>query len=253
MRIHADPPANTHAQAILLQDSAWDVLAPADRAAVLAVLPPGAGAGAQRPDAASLRNDDAFRNDCVRYADGLADGLHDPEWLLQAFAAHELRAAGEFDDFLRRRFEDNWELPLPLAMQPAAMRSAARDAAAVIAAAGEVAAATSDAAVVVAAVPGADVGGDDGLVAATTGDEETAEAEAGSVDPKDAVEPNSDADRLAGEAGQGRPVDKTVAAGVASAQDLIDHEKREVDAEDKGTPKADPESNIDVSTGASAG
>ena len=77
-----------------------------------------------------MRNDDAFRNDCVRYAEALADGVHDREWLLQAFAAHELRAAGEFDDFLGRRFEESWDVALPAAMQPAAMRKAADDAAA---------------------------------------------------------------------------------------------------------------------------
>jgi len=42
----------------------------------------------------------------------LAQGRHDPQWLRDAWRAHERRKAGDFDDFLISKFEEDWG-PLP--------------------------------------------------------------------------------------------------------------------------------------------
>lgn len=59
-------------------------------------------------------NDDSFRYDCAAYTESLVQGRHDPDWLAQAWAAHERRKAGDFKDFLRTKLERDWEVTLPL-------------------------------------------------------------------------------------------------------------------------------------------
>ena len=58
-------------------------------------------------------NDDNFRYDCARFSENIALGRHDPEWLGSAWAAHERRKAGDFDDFLVKRFEEEWQTTIP--------------------------------------------------------------------------------------------------------------------------------------------
>lgn len=72
-----------------------------------------AGTPDARPNPVSLRNDDNFRNDCARYSENIELGRHDDEWLSQAWTAHEKHKRGDFNDFLRDTFEEDWETELP--------------------------------------------------------------------------------------------------------------------------------------------
>ncbi|KAL8725752.1 MAG: hypothetical protein Q9166_007152 [cf. Caloplaca sp. 2 TL-2023] len=49
-----------------------------------------------------------FRLDCRNLQEDLRAGRMDPEWQLQAHQAMEERAAGDFDDFKEREFEEFW-------------------------------------------------------------------------------------------------------------------------------------------------
>lgn len=97
---------------------AWSCLDADDHAEIVALFPDRrhvltADDGAARPNMESLMNDDSFRCDCAAYTESLVQGRHDPEWLAQAWAAHERRKAGDYDDFLRAKFESDWEVTLP--------------------------------------------------------------------------------------------------------------------------------------------
>ncbi|KAK3326256.1 Asx homology domain-containing protein [Apodospora peruviana] len=105
-------------RAILLLPEAWNVLATEEKKEVLAqfldethIL--GAGTEDARPDPKSLRNDDDFRHDCVRYLENIETGKHDEDWLYQAWVAHEKHKRGDFDDFLRKGFKNDWGITLP--------------------------------------------------------------------------------------------------------------------------------------------
>jgi hypothetical protein len=110
--------ANIDYQAILLHPLAWDILTPEEKQDVLAKFPDethllDAGTQDARPNPASLRNDDNFRYDCARYCENIELGRHDEEWLSQAWVAHEKHKRGDYDEFLRERFEAEWETKLP--------------------------------------------------------------------------------------------------------------------------------------------
>lgn len=112
------PFSDTAPQAILLLPEAWEVLTPEEKQDVLAKFPDethilDAGTPEARPNLVSLRNDDNFRHDCARYCENLELGRHDEEWLAQAWIAHEKHKRGDFDEFLRRQFEEEWEIALP--------------------------------------------------------------------------------------------------------------------------------------------
>lgn len=66
-----------------------------------------------RPNFETLMNDDSFRYDCAAYVDNLARGRHDPQWLRDAWCAHESRKRGEFDWFLGDKFEEDWGVDIP--------------------------------------------------------------------------------------------------------------------------------------------
>lgn len=105
-------------QSILSNPLAWSSLEPEDREQILALFPDQrhirAGEdGAPQPNMESLMNDDSFRYDCAAYTESLAQGRHDPDWLAQAWAAHERRKAGDFDEFLRSKFENDWDVKIP--------------------------------------------------------------------------------------------------------------------------------------------
>ncbi|KAL2167173.1 hypothetical protein VTG60DRAFT_1628 [Thermothelomyces hinnuleus] len=113
------PLAYADLRAILLHPDAWDVLTPEEKKEVLAKFPDGtpildAGTEAARPDLASLANDDNFRYDCVRYCENIELGRHDEEWLRQAWVAHEKHRRGDYDDFLREQFEEDWAIKMPV-------------------------------------------------------------------------------------------------------------------------------------------
>ncbi len=109
---------NNILQAILLLPGAWGVLTEEEKKSILAKFPDdshiiGAGTADARPNVQSLRNDDNFRHDCARYCENIEQGRHDDEWLNQAWVAHEMHRVGEFDDYLRQKFEEDWDTKLP--------------------------------------------------------------------------------------------------------------------------------------------
>lgn len=103
---------------------AWDVLGADDKTEILALFPDQAhilaadDSGDARPDFGSLMNDDTFRHDCSVYTENVAEGRFDPEWLACAWAAHERRKAGDFDEHLVAKFENDWQTELPDEMKP---------------------------------------------------------------------------------------------------------------------------------------
>ncbi|KAF4453805.1 hypothetical protein F53441_3583 [Fusarium austroafricanum] len=112
------PLASADLRSILSNPMAWDILGKEEKAEILALFPDSqhvlrAGTEQACPDFASLMNDDSFRHDCAAYTENIAQGRHDPEWLAQAWAAHERRKMGDFDEFLDSRFKDEWEVELP--------------------------------------------------------------------------------------------------------------------------------------------
>ena len=84
-----------------------------DRSHVLDV-----GTDNARPNFESLMNDDGFRSDCAAYIENLSNGLHDVQWLSDAWSAHERRLAGEFDGYLAGKVEQDWEVVLPDTAKP---------------------------------------------------------------------------------------------------------------------------------------
>ncbi|KAK1984053.1 Asx homology domain-containing protein [Colletotrichum cereale] len=117
------PLASADLRTILCQPAAWDILSREERAEIITLFPAGTrildpGTDNARPDLDALRNDNNFRHDCATYADNIAMGKHDPEWLEQAFAARERRRARDFDSYLKQKFEDEWSCELPEASGP---------------------------------------------------------------------------------------------------------------------------------------
>ncbi|OLN84965.1 hypothetical protein CCHL11_04017 [Colletotrichum chlorophyti] len=124
------PLASADLRKILCQPAAWEVLSPDERAEIMALLPAGtriigSGTDDTHPDFDALRNDDNFRHDCATYTDNITQGKHDPEWLDQAWAAHQRRKAGDFDAYLAQKFEDEWSCELPEDFKPKRQRSTA--------------------------------------------------------------------------------------------------------------------------------
>lgn len=104
-------------RSVLCHPSAWDGLSASQQARLLAVMPArfvkDAGTAAARPDALALSNSDDFRHDCARYVGNIRNGRHDPEWIRQAREAHDRRAAGDFDDYLRAKFREDFDVDPP--------------------------------------------------------------------------------------------------------------------------------------------
>lgn len=71
----------------------------------------------------SLQNDDNFRHDTEEYVSNLKAGMHDPAWLQDAWAAHEARAAGQFDEYCIRKLEADWKTTIPNELKPEHLRS----------------------------------------------------------------------------------------------------------------------------------
>ncbi|KAL7823859.1 Asx homology domain-containing protein [Trichoderma gracile] len=116
------PLATANLRSILCNPMAWTSLDQADKAEILALFPDrdhilDAGTEDARPDLASLMNDDSFRYDCAAYTENIAQGRHDPEWLASAWSAHERRKAGDFDEFLVEKLEEDWGVEIPAEMR----------------------------------------------------------------------------------------------------------------------------------------
>ena len=60
-----------------------------------------------------LSNDDDFRHDCARYTENIELGRHDEDWLYQAWTAHEKHKRGDFDGFVRKQVEEEWDVKIP--------------------------------------------------------------------------------------------------------------------------------------------
>lgn len=74
----------------------------------------------------SLSSNDTFRHDAEEYVSNIAKGMHDPEWLRQAWAAHQRRAMGDFDEFYIRKVEVDWSTDIPDEHRPEHLRSVKR-------------------------------------------------------------------------------------------------------------------------------
>lgn len=101
-----------------MNPDAWDVLDAAEKEEILAHFPDGehvldAGTDRARPNLQLLMSDDTFRHDCAQYTENLRSGHYEQEWLEVAWAAHERRKMGDFDQFLDNKFEDDWQVDLP--------------------------------------------------------------------------------------------------------------------------------------------
>ena len=102
----------------------WEVLSFDEKKEVMACFPDGEhildrGGEDARLNFGTLMNDDNFRKDCANYTENIAQGRHDPEWLACAWAAHQRRKVGDFDQYLVDEFERDWEVQLPDDAKPA--------------------------------------------------------------------------------------------------------------------------------------
>lgn len=107
-------------QSMLLLPGAWDILTQDEKKDILAKFPDethilDAGTPNARPNIESLRNDDDFRHDTARYVENLELGRHDEDWLYQAWVAHEKHKRGDFNAFVNKKVEEEWDVELPKA------------------------------------------------------------------------------------------------------------------------------------------
>lgn len=117
---------------MLLQPAAWDCLTPEDKEEILSLFPDqthivNACTPNARPNFESLKNDDNFRHDAEQYTTNLSKGMHDPEWLRDAWTAHQRRAAGEFDLFYIRKLQKDWDMKIPYEYRPTHLQKGAHD------------------------------------------------------------------------------------------------------------------------------
>ncbi|PFH55739.1 hypothetical protein XA68_17696 [Ophiocordyceps unilateralis] len=115
IRSPKSPLAQADLRAILANPLAWTALDASSRAEILALFPDDkhileANTTEARPAFQSLMSDDSFRYHCATYTANLALGRHDEEWLSDAWAAHERRKAGDFDEYLSNKFVEEWML-----------------------------------------------------------------------------------------------------------------------------------------------
>lgn len=114
-------------QTLLLQPAAWDLLSADDKQEILSFFPADAhildpNTPDARPNVGSLRSNDTFRHDAEEYVSNIAKGMHDLEWLRQAWVAHHRRAAGDFDEFYIRKVEVDWSTDIPDEHRPEHLR-----------------------------------------------------------------------------------------------------------------------------------
>ncbi|KAI9149446.1 hypothetical protein HJFPF1_11499 [Paramyrothecium foliicola] len=117
------PLATCDLRTVLSNPMAWDILDAHEKAEILALFPDRehiikTEAEGSRPNFQTLLNDDSFRHDCATYTENVAEGRHDPEWLAEAWAAHGRRKAGDFDEYLTAKFEEDWAVKLPDELKP---------------------------------------------------------------------------------------------------------------------------------------
>ncbi|KAF4586040.1 hypothetical protein GQ602_005345 [Ophiocordyceps camponoti-floridani] len=115
VRSSNSPLAKADLRSILANPLAWTILDPQSRDEILALFPDEntssePGTANARPNFPTLMSDDSFRYHCAAYTSNLSLGRHDHGWLTEAWIAHERRKAGDFDDYLRNKFVDEWLL-----------------------------------------------------------------------------------------------------------------------------------------------
>ncbi|KAG9252320.1 Asx homology domain-containing protein [Emericellopsis atlantica] len=120
---HDAPDQANELQSLLSNPKAWDCLDAIEKAEIVALFPDQEAvihreSGEARPDFSVLRNDNTFRLDCATYVDNVAQGRFDPDWLTSAWAAHERRKIGDFDQYLIDKFEEDWATELPDEFKP---------------------------------------------------------------------------------------------------------------------------------------
>jgi hypothetical protein len=124
------PVQNSHilnsSQTLLTHPSAWTLLPASDKKDLLALMPKefisSPNTPNAQPNAEVLRSNDNFRYDCARYSENIKEGKHDPEWLAQAWAAHGRQIAGDYDEYLVRKFEKDWGESVPEEFLPEKLR-----------------------------------------------------------------------------------------------------------------------------------
>lgn len=112
---------------LLLQPGAWDALSADDKKEILSFFPADVhildpNTPKARPNVTSLSSNDTFRHDAEEYVSNISKGMHDPEWLRQAWVAHQRRATGEFDEFYIRKVEVDWNMDIPYEHRPEHLR-----------------------------------------------------------------------------------------------------------------------------------
>lgn len=75
-----------------------------------------------RPNIGALVNNDTFRHDAEQYVSNISRGMHDPGWLKDAWAAHQRRTVGDFDEFYIRKIEVDWSADIPDEHRPEHLR-----------------------------------------------------------------------------------------------------------------------------------
>ena len=112
---------------MLLDGDAWDSLTADDKQEILALLPDNnilhRGTEDAQPDWFSLANEDRFRSDCTWYSENIRTGRYDEDWLTEAWIAHNMHRRGDFDDYLAKKFKDDWEIEDPGEPKSKRMRS----------------------------------------------------------------------------------------------------------------------------------
>lgn len=127
IHIFGVPIANLESKTLLLQPAAWDVLSADDKQEILSFFPANVhildpNTPNARPNVTSLSSNDTFRHDAEEYVSNISKGMHDPEWLRQAWVAHQRRATGEFDEFYIRKVEVDWNTDIPYEHRPEHLR-----------------------------------------------------------------------------------------------------------------------------------
>ncbi|KAJ4389369.1 hypothetical protein N0V93_006836 [Gnomoniopsis smithogilvyi] len=115
-------------RSLLLQPAAWDVLSADDKREILSFFPADGhildpNTPDARPNVTSLSSNDTFRHDAEEYVSNIGKGMHDLEWLRQAWVAHQRRAMGDFDEFYIRKVEVDWSTDIPDEHRPEHLRS----------------------------------------------------------------------------------------------------------------------------------
>lgn len=98
---------------MLCKPAAWNILTLEEKIEIAQLMPPSApminaDSDDMRPNIILLACDDNFRADCATYADQLRLGQHDPDWIREAFTAHEERLKGTFDGYVKTKFAEEW-------------------------------------------------------------------------------------------------------------------------------------------------